>query len=132
MRTITSLTYAFATMITLGGCAGVDTGRPEYGYDYNRPDPAYGGYDASRYYRDSPHYRERQLAQDARVYRGNDGKLYCRRSDGTTGLVIGALAGGVLGNIIAPGGSELLGTVLGAAGGGLAGRAVDRGKTSCR
>jgi hypothetical protein len=38
----------------------------------------------------------------------------------------------VLGNIIAPGGSELLGTVLGAAAGAAAGSAIDRNEVRCR
>lgn len=103
-------------------------------YDYNRPDPSYGNYYADRYHRDDKRrYRERQLKRDERVYRGQDGRYYCRRSDGTTGLIVGAVAGGALGNVIAPGGSELLGTVLGALGGGVAGRAIDRGgNVSCR
>src|SRR3546814_6781219 len=82
-------------------------------YDYNRPDPRYGGYYADRYYRDDPRYRERRLSRNDRVYRGRDGRYYCRRSDGTTGLIVGGLAGGVLGNVIAPGGSETLGTIIG-------------------
>jgi len=45
---------------------------------------------------------------------------------------IGGIAGGVLGNIIAPGGSDTLGTILGAAGGAAAGRAIDRNGTRCR
>jgi hypothetical protein len=103
-------------------------------YDYNRPDPAYGNYYADRYYRNDPRrYRERQLSRDERIYRGQDGQYYCRRSDGTTGLIVGALAGGALGNVIAPGGSELVGTILGAIGGGVAGRAIDRGReVRCR
>lgn len=96
-------------------------------YDYNRPDPNYGGYYADRYYReDHKRYRERRLSHNERIYRGEDGRYYCRRSDGTTGLIVGAVAGGVLGNVIAPGGSEVLGTVLGAIAGGLAGNAIDR------
>ena len=69
-----------------------------------------------------------------RTWRGKDGRVYCRRPNGTTGLIVGGVAGGVLGNVIAPGGSGLLGTVLGAAGGALAGRAVDRSsnETRCR
>lgn len=103
-------------------------------YDYNRPDPAYGNYYADRYHRnDSARYRERRLSPNDRIYRGEDGRYYCRRSDGTTGLIVGALAGGALGNVIAPGGSELLGTILGAIGGGAAGRAIDRGRdVRCR
>lgn len=96
-------------------------------YDWNRPDPSYGGYNADRYYRDDRRYRERRVSRDERVYRGQDGRYYCRRSDGTTGLIVGGVAGGILGNLIAPGGSETLGTVLGAAAGAVAGRAVDRG-----
>ncbi len=124
-----------AASMLLGGCASSSNSGPNYAYrqyDYSRPDPAYGGYDAGRYYRDDPRYRERYLANRDRVYRGNDGRYYCRRNDGTTGLIIGAIAGGVLGNIIAPGDSKTLGTVLGASGGALAGRAIGRRDTRCR
>lgn len=103
-------------------------------YDYARPDPSYGGYEAERYYREDPaRYRERRMNNNERLYRGNNGRYYCRRSDGTTGLVVGAVAGGALGNVIAPGGSKVLGTVLGGAVGGVAGRQIDRSRTvRCR
>ena len=101
-------------------------------YDYNRPDPRYNGYYADRYYREGPQYRERRLSRNERIYRGQDGRYYCRRNDGTTGLIIGGLAGGALGNAIAPGGSETLGTVLGAIAGALIGREVDRDNVRCR
>ena len=104
----------------------------QYGrYDYNYPDPRYNGYYADRYYRTDPRYRERRLSDNDRVYRGQDGRYYCRRSDGTTGLIVGGIAGGVLGNIIAPGDSKTLGTVLGAIGGAVVGKAVDSG-VKCR
>ena len=119
-----------AGALAVSGCAsGFDDNRPQRnwrGYDYNRPDPGYGGYDAGRYYQDNPRRQERRLSRNERVYRGHDGRYYCRRNDGSTGLIIGAVGGGVLGNVIAPGGSEVLGTILGAIGGGLAGRAVER------
>ena len=51
-----------------------------------------------------------------RVYRSNDRQYYCRRNDGTTGLILGAIAGGILDNAIAPGDSRTLGTVVGAGG----------------
>ncbi|WP_298191260.1 glycine zipper 2TM domain-containing protein [Novosphingobium sp.] len=126
-------------LILLGLAAtGLLAGCTEYGgrepmqsqwssYDYDRPDPSYGGYQADRYYReDRGRYHERQMGNNDRIYRGQDGRYYCRRSDGTTGLVVGAVAGGALGNVIAPGNSELLGTVLGAVLGGVAGREIDR------
>jgi hypothetical protein len=94
-------------------------------YDYDRPDPRYGHYYADNYYRNDRRYRPRYLSENDRIYRGRDGRYYCRRSDGTTGLIVGGLAGGVLGNIIAPGDSKTLGTILGAIGGAAIGAAVD-------
>lgn len=85
-------------------------------------------WDPSDNYREG-RYRERRLSRKDHVYRGRDGRYYCRRNDGTTGLVIGALAGGALGNAV---GGDTLGTLLGAAGGGLLGREIDRGKVKCR
>ena len=81
---------------------------------------------------DRRRYREYRLSQNDRVYRGQDGRYYCRRSDGTTGLIVGGIAGGVLGNIIAPGGSETLGTLLGAAAGAAVGASVDRNNVRCQ
>ena len=101
-------------------------------YDWDRPDPTYGGYYADRYYRDDRRYRERRLSNNDRVYRGRDNRYYCRRSDGSTGLIVGAIAGGALGNVIAEGRSETLGTVLGAVAGGAAGAAIDRDNVRCR
>ena len=118
----------------LGGCTTY--GDDRYGgysaYDYNRPDPRYGSYDAGRYYRTDPRYQEYRLQQNDRIYRGRDGRYYCRRSDGTTGLIVGAAAGGTLGAIIAPGGSEVLGALIGGAAGALLGREVERGEVRCR
>ena len=102
-------------------------------YDYDRPDPRHNGYYADQYYRNDRRYRERQLRDNDRVYRGRDGRYYCRRSDGTTGLIVGGVAGGVLGNIIAPGESRTLGTVIGAIGGAAVGAAVDSNRNvRCR
>ena len=119
----------------LSGCASDGYGQSDNDfarYDYDHPDPRYNGYEADRYYRDGPQYQERSLSENDRLYRGNDGKYYCRRSDGTTGLVVGALAGGVLGDLIAPRGSKTLGTLLGAGGGAIAGSAIDRSQMRCR
>jgi hypothetical protein len=105
-------------------------------YDYNRPDPRYGNYRADRYYVQGNQYRPRAMSANERIYRGQDNRYYCRRNDGTTGLVIGGLAGGLLGNTIAPGGSKLLGTVLGGGAGALLGQSIGRdggnGRPTCR
>jgi len=101
-------------------------------YDYNRFEPGFSRYDAARYYRrDDRRYEQRRLGRNDRIYRGSDNRYYCRRDDGTTGLIIGAVGGGVLGNIIAPGDSKTLGTLIGAGAGALLGRYVDRGDVVC-
>lgn len=102
------------------------------GYDWNRPDPQYNAYFANRYYRSGGNYRPIPVTRNTRIYRGYDDRYYCRRSDGTTGLIVGAALGGLLGNQIDVGGSDLLRTVLGGAAGGLLGREIDRGGVSCR
>jgi hypothetical protein len=74
----------------------------------------------------SRHYEEhdrRWIDHNERVYRGSDGRYYCKRSDGTTGLVLGAVGGGIIGNVL---GGGLLGTVLGAGGGALLGKHLDK------
>ncbi len=126
---------AVGSVALLAGCTGMGNQEPGYAYrqyDYNRPDPAYDGYDAGRYYRDDPRYQERQMNRNDRIYRGNDGRYYCRRNDGTTGLIVGAIAGGILGNVIAPGDSKTLGTILGAGGGAVLGRSIGRRDARCR
>lgn len=109
---------------------------------YNDPrynDPRYAdrdenGYDPARYYRDGPNYQERVLSADDRVYRGNDGRYYCKRNDGTTGLIIGAVGGGILGNVIDGGHSRAVGTLLGGGIGALVGKSIDQNSTpvKCR
>lgn len=67
---------------------------------------------------------------DARQYRGDDSYARDRArqkcKDGDGGTIIGAIAGGLLGRVVAGRNDHLLGTVLGAGGGALAGRAIDR------
>jgi len=64
------------------------------------------------------------------VWEGRDGRTYCRRSNGTTGLIIGAGAGALLGRAVDTRGERTTGTVLGAAAGALLGREATR-KVRC-
>lgn len=114
MRTPILLTAMLASL-PLGACASDGYG-DRYGYD--RPN-------------DRRPSHNRYLRDNDEIYRDNDGRYYCKRDDGTTGTIVGALAGGVLGNVIAPGGSKTLGTILGAGGGALAGRAIDKNDVRC-
>lgn len=89
-------------------------------------------YDASRYYRDDPRYQERQLSANDQVYRGSDGRYYCKRSDGTTGLIIGGAAGGIVGNVIDGGRNRVAGTLIGGALGAILGKKADQANSDYR
>ncbi len=82
------------------------------------PAPALASYHApyeSRYRND-----DRAAARDHRAYEA-------RRCTGTTGTLLGAVAGGLLGRHIgARNGARATGTIVGGAAGALAGRAADK------
>jgi len=101
-------------------------------YDYNRLEPGQKRYYADRYYRDGANYTPFRVTRQTRIYRGSNGRYYCRRSDGTTGTIVGVAIGAVLGNRLANGDSRLLATILGAGAGGALGREIDRGNVRCR
>ena len=115
-----------------------------YNNGYNNGAPvgagAYGGnysqyqtdYDATQYYRDDPRYQERALSANDQVYRGSDGRYYCQRSDGTTGLIIGGAGGALFGNMIDGGHNRVGGTLIGGALGALLGRSIDQNSQSVR
>ncbi|WP_294057847.1 glycine zipper 2TM domain-containing protein [Sphingomonas sp.] len=100
-------------------------------YDWNRGANG-GAYYADDFYRDGRYYSERRLTRNDRIYRGRDGRYYCRRSDGTTGLIVGGVAGGLFGNALSNGRNATIGTLLGAALGASVGSAIDRGNVRCR
>jgi hypothetical protein len=77
-------------------------------------------------------YETERVGRNTRVWRGDDGRYYCRRSNGTTGLIIGAAGGALLGRAVDTRGERTTGTILGAAIGALAGREIDRGRARCR
>lgn len=91
-----------------------------------RGDRNYDGYrDDDRGYRDYDRRYENRRYENRRAYRGYN-RSYRARCNNDTGTVVGAIAGGLLGNTVAGRGDRLLGTVLGAGAGALAGRAIDR------
>lgn len=67
-----------------------------------------------------------------REWRGKDGRTYCRRSNGTTGLIVGGATGAVVGNSVAGRGDKLLGTVVGGVAGAFGGQAIDKTITKKR
>jgi len=71
---------------------------------------------------------ERYAASNGQTWVGQDGRTYCRRSDGTVGTIVGGVAGALLGSAI--GGT--VGAVIGGAGGALGGREIQRSQSDCR
>jgi Ni/Co efflux regulator RcnB len=91
--------------------------------------PSARQWNATSYYQPATRYQPvRYITRNDESYRGGDGRYYCRRNDGTTGLVVGAALGGLLGNSV---GGDLVSTLIGVAGGAALGNAIDRGQVSC-
>ena len=97
-------------------------------------------YYGDRYYRDDrrPYYMRydrnwgQPVYRDTRIWRGRDDRYYCRKEDGTTGLLVGAGVGALIGHEVAGrGGDRTLGAIIGGAAGALLGRSIDRSSTRC-
>jgi hypothetical protein len=99
-----------------------------------------GAYAQNDYYRDRYGVlRDRngnrvteQTAYNGQTWVGTDGRTYCRRSDGTVGTIVGAVAGALLGNVIDGGRDRAVGTIVGGGAGALAGRTIERSSDNCR
>lgn len=86
------------------------------------------GYDTRFYGRD---YHSQPDDRNDRAWRASDDRQYCRRNDGTTGLVVGAAAGALTGRSIDTRGDRTPGTLIGGLLGALFGRSVTQ-TTTCR
>jgi len=70
---------------------------------------------------------------NGKTWRDGQGRLRCKRSNGTTGLIVGAAGGALVGRAIDTRGERATGTILGAAAGALLGRQVERSsRIRCR
>ena len=67
-----------------------------------------------------------------KVWRDSQGRLRCRRSNGTVGIIVGGAAGALVGRAVDGGRNRTAGTVIGAAAGALAGREIARNRRRCR
>lgn len=83
------------------------------------------------YDRRTPYYRS-SSSRSQPYWWGPNGQVYCRRQDGTAGLVVGAVAGGTLGNVIAREGDKRLGSVIGGTLGAVLGNEIAKGNARCR
>ena len=88
--------------------------------------------DRDRYDRHGRYVEPQPVTRNTRVWQGNDGRYYCRRNNGTTGLFIGGAVGALAGRAIDTRGDRTVGTLLGAAGGAVLGRELERSGSRCR
>jgi uncharacterized protein YcfJ len=87
----------------------------------------------AKYDRHGRYYEPRRITRADRIwYDRRDRRYYCRRDNGTTGLIIGAAGGALAGSAIDTRGERATGTIVGAALGALLGREIDRGELRCR
>jgi uncharacterized protein YcfJ len=94
-------------------------------------DDSYSHYDRGDRYDRYDRYDRREYRRGDRYYRNNDRNNYRRCDKGTGGTIIGAVAGGLLGNEVARRGNKTEGSIIGAAVGALAGRAIDKSDSNC-
>jgi len=145
LNTVKNAAFAIAAsgmVLSAAPAAAIDLGAPHvaapqegswsYGDRdrYDRDDRGRGrGRGRDNYRSDDRRYES--VGRNTRVWRGNDGRTYCQKKDGTTGLIVGGAAGALLGREVDSRGDRTLGTVLGAAAGALLGKQVAQGM-SCR
>jgi len=93
----------------------------------------YSNYDRDDYrdYRDDRREYRRDRQYQSNNYQYQNDYPRCRNR-GTGGTIIGAVAGGLLGNQVARRGNRTEGSIIGAAVGALAGRAIDKSGSNCR
>ena len=81
---------------------------------------------------EAPAMSARAHYYQGKVWKDSRGRLRCHRSNGTTGMIVGAAGGALVGRAIDTHGERATGTILGAVGGALVGRAIDRKRMICR
>jgi hypothetical protein len=69
---------------------------------------------------------EAQRYYSGKTWYDSQGRLRCRRNNGTTGLIIGAAGGALIGRAIDTTGDRATGTIVGLAAGALLGREVEK------
>jgi len=80
--------------------------------------------DRGRHYHGERRYYSHRHAEPRRYYGDSRQAYRCEKTGGTTGLIVGAAAGALLGRAIDTYGERTTGTILGAGAGALLGREV--------
>lgn len=81
---------------------------------------------------DTGYRHSHRVDNGVQYWEGQDGRYYCKRSNGTVGLLVGGAAGALIGRAIDTRGSRATGTIVGAAAGALLGREVQKSRARAR
>ena len=122
-------TAVAASALTVMPAAAQAQGYYNQGYGYNGRyvDPRYAQRYNQRYYNGYNGYNPYNAYNGQTYYQGRYNYNYGYRcNSGTTGTIIGAIAGGLLGSQVAGRGDRAIGAIIGGAAGALAGREIDR------
>ena len=79
-----------------------------------------------------PAAAQRDGYYNGKTWRDSQGRVRCRKKNGTVGLLVGGAAGALAGRAIDTRGERTTGTVIGAAAGALLGRKIDRDRSGRR
>ena len=127
-KLLLALTMAAAAMPAVPAAADPPRHAPAYGHRDKAPKHV-----SKRIYDSRGRYvQPRRITRNSHIWRGRDGRYYCRRDNGTTGLIIGAGVGALAGHELAGNGDRTLGALLGGVLGGVLGREIDKGDLQCR
>ncbi len=108
-------TFALASAAAVTALTAMPVAASAQSYGYYDAHQSRRAYEAQRQYEAQRHY-------EAQRYNN----YYGRRCSGTTGTILGAVAGGLLGREVAGRGDRTTGAIIGGAAGALAGRAVNK------
>jgi hypothetical protein len=136
-KTITMAALAATVVTAMAPAAAMAQDRYHggyYGYDQRQDDYRREWHGDRGYDRRQDGYAQRSYYSQSgyeRSYRAPTRYSYRCQGSGTTGTILGAIAGGLLGNGVAGRGDRTLGTLLGGGVGALAGRAIDKSSSRC-
>ena len=128
------ISIAAASLIVPAGAVLADppAHAKAYGHDKQKHKNKHKNKHKSRYDDRGRYFEPRRLSNDDRIWRGDDGRYYCRRDNGTPGLLVGGSVDNMVDRRYRDGRERTVGSILEATGSALFGREINRGGLKCR
>ena len=128
------ISIAAASLIVPAGAVLADppAHAKAYGHDKQKHKNKHRDQHDSLYDDRGRYFEPRRLSNDDRIWRGDDGRYYCRRDNGTPGLLVGGSVDNMVDRRYRDGRERTVGSILEATGSVLFGREINRGGLKCR